>query len=344
MKSVIFAVFFWFSTSNLYALLNLDDLVQDIVLETKRVQIPAIPYAFNASMVSWKDFILMSFRSIPDPAHPFTSFIGVLLLDKEFNPISEPQFLQTRDVDSPAPSRAEDARLFYVGNKLHIAYSDNPNQKNSVGGYRMVIGELIYNNGLFMIDNASRLVEFEKQSSALREKNWVPFDYQNHLLLAYSISPHLIFQPISNTGVCETVDCTNPKIEWDWGILRGGTPAILLETGEYLSFFHSVKKMATTNSKNIVMPHYFMGAYTFASKPPFQITGISPTPIFGPGFYSGIAYQRYWGSIQCIFPAGILLEQDAIWVSYGRQDHEIWVVRLDKKKLLDSLIPIHKSE
>ena len=325
-------------------LIDLETLAQDFVLETKRIEIPGYPHAFNPAIIRWKGYILMSFRVIPDPKHSFTTWMGLVLLDDNFNPLGEPQILKVRDDDSPVPPRAEDARLIYIGETLHIIYSDNPNPKITAGGFRMQIGELHYENGYFSIRNISRITEYEGEKSSLREKSWVPFEYRNSLFLSYSIDPHLVFHHIPLTSRCQTAASTTPSILWDWGILRGGTPALPLETGEHLSFFHSVKKMATVNSSGKEMAHYFVGAYTFSSEPPFHITRFSTEPIVGRGFYSGAAYKPYWAPIQCVFPAGMIIEGDAIWISYGRQDHELWVAKLDKNKLLDSLTPVLDKE
>jgi len=339
-QALLFLAFF----GALFADLELETLSDDFVLEVKRVEIPDFPYAFNASMVPWQGFILMSFRTIPNPKDVFTSWIGVILLDRAFNPVGEPQILQTRAKGSAAPPRAEDARLVYIGGRLHIVYSDNDEPELTGGGFRVVVGELAYRNGLFSIENARRLVEFEGEMKTLREKSWVPFDWMGSLLLSYTISPHLVFQPLQRTGVCHTLARSDPPLEWDWGVIRGGTPALLLENGEYLSFFHSVKKMATENSKGKTMSHYFIGAYTFSSTLPFQLTRLSPKPIVGSGFYTGASYKPYWGSIQCVFPAGLILDGNDLWISYGRQDHEIWVARLDKRRLMNTLKPIDRSK
>ncbi|MBI5272718.1 MAG: hypothetical protein HY861_01900 [Chlamydiia bacterium] len=318
-------------------LLDLETLSKDYVLETKQIEIPGYPYAFNPSIVLWNGYVLMSFRHIPDPKTPFTSHIGLILLDHEFHPIGEPQLLHIRPPGSFVPSRADDARLFYVGEQLYITYSDNPHPELSAGGFRMVIGELHYENGHFFIHRPALLTEYENPKEGIREKNWVPFQYQRNPFLAYSINPHLIFYPIPGTHLCETIASTTTDLAWDFGIVRGGTPALELATGEYLAFFHSMKKMASVQSQGKTMAHYFIGAYTFNGSPPFTLTRWSRDPIVGAGFYTGKAYKPYWGSIQCVFPAGFILDGNTIWISYGRQDHEIWIAKLQLDKLLSSL-------
>jgi len=144
-----------------------------------------------------------------------------------------------------------------------------------------------------------------------------------------------------SAGVCETIACTFGQFNWNWGELRGGTPGLLdEEKDEYLAFFHSSKEMATIHSQGKKILHYFMGAYTFASRPPFAITKMSPEPITGKGFYEGIVYEPYWKPLRVVFPCGYIVNDQFIWVSYGRQDHEIWMVKLNKKGLYDSLIPV----
>jgi predicted GH43/DUF377 family glycosyl hydrolase len=79
-----------------------------------------------------------------------------------------------------------------------------------------------------------------------------------------------------------------------------------------------------------------MGAYTFSKEPPFTIEQISQEPIVARGFYEGEEY-RTWRPLRVVFPGGFLADEKFIWVAYGRQDHEVWLVKLDKQGLLDSL-------
>lgn len=82
-----------------------------------------------------------------------------------------------------------------------------------------------------------------------------------------------------------------------------------------------------------------MGAYTFKPHPPFSITAISPWPIVADDFYRP-PYYKTWKPLRCVFPAGIVVDEKYVWISYGRQDHEIWIAKLDKQKLMNSLIPV----
>jgi hypothetical protein len=200
------------------------------------------------------------------------------------------------------------------------------------------MAKVYYENNQFYMKDPKCLQPFEGWSERW-EKNWVPFVYDGKLLFAYSIVPHRILQPVAD-GACTTISNTRSQIKWFWGQLRGGTPA-LLDGNEYLAFFHSSKKIATTHSNGKPMPHYVMGAYTFAARPPFEITRISAEPIVGQHFYEGPAYNT-WKPLRVVFPGGYLVDDKYVWIVYGRQDFELWVAQLDKKGLYDSLVTCPK--
>lgn len=321
---------------------NLEDCIQDFVVETKRIEIPGYPHAFNPSIIQWNGKIILTFRNIPDVKNKYISYIGIAELDKQFNVIGKPQLLDLTPEDYPlsAPSRAEDARLIQVGKDLMIVYSDNRDEKISKAGFRVHTAKLTYRNDLFGVQNVQKLTDFKGETPLLREKNWVPFVYDDRLYLSYSLEPHRVFRPIPNSPSCEWILDTDVKMGWDWGVVRGGTPGLKIDDDHYLSFFHSSKLMKTDHSDNDEVLHYFMGAYLFSSRPPFQILAMSPEPIVGPNFYMGENYKPYWHPVRAVFPCGFIFDKKHIWVTYGRQDHECWVVKLHRKRLIQSLKPL----
>lgn len=319
------------------ATLDLEENRQSFVLRSERLSIPGYPYAFNPGIIRWQGRLLLCFRNIPNPKKSFESQIGLIWLDDNFHPLSSPQMLNTTHPANKAPARAEDARLIAVGERLYLVYSDNQEEKVSRGGFRVYFAELKQHGEIFSIHDIECLTKYEGASREIREKNWVPFEYEGHLLLSYSLSPHRVFLPLKGgSGKCETFSCSEATIPWDWGILRGGTPA-LLHGKEYLAFFHSSLPMRSLHSEGKVMPHYFMGAYTFSQDPPFELTRMSPEPIIGPSFYKGATYKPYWAPNIVVFPGGYVEDDAFIWIVYGRQDRESWVVKLEKKGLFESL-------
>lgn len=316
--------------------LDLEQKAQNFVLETKQIKIPGFPGAFNPSITRWRNSLLMCFR-VRNSKMVSTFEMGFVWLDKHFNPISTPRILTIHN-NTSSFYKNQDPRIITLNEHLYIIYS-NFTKIDKVITRRMFIAPVQYENDSFFITKPLCLDPFEG-SGKRWEKNWVPFNYNGNILLGYSILPHRILT-YSDSGTCKTISSTRSSINWDWGHLRGGTPASIVDD-EYLGFFHSSKKLTTVHSNGIHMPHYVMGAYTFSTSPPFKITRISPEPIIGKKFYNGPAYNT-WKPLRVVFPGGYVFDKQYIWVVYGRQDFEIWVVKLDKEGLFKSLIPCSKE-
>lgn len=325
-----------FLSPYLAAYQDFEKMAQDFVLETKKIEIPGYPTAFNPSIIRWNGSILMSFRT-RDPLTHSSHLVGFVWVDEEFNLMNEPQLIDVSDINPYLPERLQDSRLVSVGEDLYVVYN------NVIGPVeleirRIFIAKLCIDGDRFYFEDIESIQDFEGVGVFPREKNWTPFAYEGNILLAYSIEPHLVFQPLRGTSSCKTVSRSSGGIKWDWGQLRGGTPAFLQDS-EYLAFFHSSKDVCSVQSEGRKITHYFMGAYTFCAKPPFAITKISPEPIVADNFYSGPAYNT-WKPLRVIFPCGYIIDENFVWISYGKQDHEVWMVKLDRKGLIDSLVPI----
>lgn len=319
----------------LQAVTDLETDLSDFVQETKIIDLKGYHGAHNPSIIYWKDEILMSFRIRSD--NEATHKVGLVRLDRDFNPVSIPQEFEIIVEHQCKPFKTQDPRLIYINESLYMIFNEMF-EINGTDTRRMVVAKLVFDGVQFVLKKPEALLHFDKEMSFRNEKNWVPFEYKHQLLLAYSLNPHRILKPILGKNTCETVCATEGKIKWNWGILRGGTPALLIGD-EYLAFFHSAKDMTTLQSNKQHMVHYFMGAYTFNSKPPFNVTAISSKPIIGKNFYTGTTYNT-WKPLRVIFPGGFIFDENSIWIAYGRQDHEIWIVKLDKEGLLKSLIPV----
>lgn len=320
-----------------------DDYASDFVVDAKQIIIPEYPNAFNPSIIRWKGAFLMTFRFIPYPIFSsMNSHIGYVRLNENFEPMGPAKLLETRENTSLVPSRAEDARLVLVGDRLYVVYADNAEMLRGKGGCRIYVAELHDDGELITITEGECLSQFDGESRSRRERNWVPFDYQGDLLLAYTLSPHVIFCPRLGTNSCETFCRSASEVLWEWGEIRGGTPAEVVDE-EYLAFFHSSIDVESVQSLNKKMCHYFMGAYTFEKSPPFAIKRISSQPIIGKGFYGEPFYKGYWKPVRVVFPCGYIHDEDYIWIAYGRHDHECWLVKLEKRKFFDSLVPVSTS-
>lgn len=316
--------------------LDLEDLAQEFVLEVSKITIPDIPYPFNPSIVEWQGKYLLSFRT-RDPLTNSTNPFGLVWLDSSFKVCSIPQIINMPSNYPFLQSKAQDPRLIVIQGELYIVYN---NIIESVNGEirRMQISKLKYEDGFFEIVDTQALLHYPFEIPGRNEKNWTPFDYEGHLLLSYSLTPHRILYPVPQSTWCEDFTISHGNIKWPWGELRGGTTALKIKEG-YLSFFHSCANLSTVHSEGKKMTHYFMGAYLFQDHPPFSILKISKEPIYGKDFYNGPAYTT-WKPLRVIFPCGFVMDENYIWVVFGKQDHESWIVKLDKNKLLESLVQV----
>jgi predicted GH43/DUF377 family glycosyl hydrolase len=335
-----FLLFLLLSITPIWHFVDLEEDCQDFVLETRKIEIPGYPHGFNPSIIRFRGHNLMIFRTgayqdaesstfllqmLPSSRARRTDEMALVFLDNDFRPISEPTIVNIQHHHGLRAFHQQDPRLVEVGGHLYIVYS-NMLENSETPLRRVFVTEVFYDGLSFSYGEPEYLCHFDNPHRV--EKNWPP-----------SLVPHNIVRPLLGSGVVPSVACTESHLLWDYGELRGGTPA-LLENGEYLAIFHSSKKLASRQSEGKKMVHYFMGAYTFAAKPPFELKKISPRPIVGKNFYNGPAHNT-WKPLRVVFPAGIIIDEKYIWVSYGRQDHEMWVVKCDKKGLLRSLIPIN---
>lgn len=327
--------------ANLANLPDFENYLSPCILETKKITIPEYPESFNPTVVKWKDGWLMGCRVIKDKTkRGWHSYVGLIKLDQNFNPIGRMQLLNTRSMAPTQGANSADPRLLWVGEDLYVVYSDTLNMEGTGFNVRMWVGKLIECNGEFIMESPERIARFPDNQFVSIEKNWIPFSFEDQLLLAYHILPHRILRPLLDRSErCEHICSSKLISQWKWGELRGGTPGIQLKAldGDYLAIFHSCLQAVSMHSEGKISLHYFMGAYRFSKEPPFEITQMSAVPLVGKGFYHGNQYDYYWRPVQAIFPAGIVEDGDHLWVSYGRQDHELWIAKIDTKKLIESL-------
>lgn len=309
------------------------------ILSTKKIEIKDFPKAYNPSILKSDEGILLSFKYRPDLSSPWIYKIGIVLLDDSFQPISQPSLLNTRFDDTSVPSQCEDARIFAYKGKIYFIYNDCLDVVNPslVDRRDMYIAQIIQSNGHFELTQPIKLTHKQKYLKDICQKNWVPFVWNDDtLLLSYKINPHEILYPNLSNGICEPVYETFFSENWPWGQLRGGTQALLVD-GEYLAFFHSSLYLSSDVSLGHCLRHYFIGAYTFSSVPPFEITKISKEPIIAEGFYTTSDFDQ-----RVVFPCGYIIAGSKIYLAYGKDDCEIWIAEIDKVQLMKTLKQVER--
>lgn len=321
----------------LYADHHFEEIKRPIVIASKQILLPDYPDAFNPSFVQIPEGFLLIFRDLPfAETQPWISYIGVVLLNHDFEPISEPQLLATRTSESTTPCQSEDARIFFYRGRIFIIFNDNIETVNPTSFQRrdIYLAELFQEEGRFFLSSSMKFFAQEKYSLQWWQKNWIPFEENNNLWFVYSICPHEILYPNLMDGSCYCFYKTTNRFDWDWGAPRGSTAAFLVGE-EYLAFFHSSVLMTSDSSYGQECWHYFMGAYTFSKDPPFHITRATTLPIVADGFYTRSDYEK-----RVIFPGGYVVSDPYIYVAYGKDDREIWIATIDKEALLQALRPV----
>lgn len=304
-----------------------------VVITSFLLPIPEMQYPFNGSIVETKKGYCVAFRyDLPWKNGDFKKArIGLFQIDKEFRPIGAFEFLNTTD------EHAEDPRIFYHDSQYYISYT------------HVTAGGAAYecNIGLAQINAEAKKVQATwemKYKEGTREKNWTPFSYTNKdktsdLYYIYEYNPWRIVRlrkPF--TGEVEWPFKTERFSflngwEQRWGKIRGGTPALRLDSGEYLAFFHS--------SFQETCVWYVVGAALFEGQPPFRLKAISKFPILFKGMYDTPMDPRQYSKLRNLFPGGFVQakfgNKDVFHLICGSNESAVRVVTLDRNKLLRSL-------
>ncbi len=308
---------------------------KNCVVDTKQIAIPNYPKAFNPSLIPYQDGYLLSFRVRKKLSHKArerkhrvdASYIGVAELDKEFN--SSTKTVQLLNIVSHSPQvseTAEDARLLNVGNRIFIFFNDLPLSQAS-GGYAIYFGELIKEHEKFVLKEPAKLLKYA--NAVQIEKNWSPFVSGGKFYVIYSDQPRIILEVDIHTGNCSEVTRTPPNWNWNWGVVRGGTPAYLVDD-KFITFFHSsFPAIATKKAKN--PRNYAMGAYIFDKDPPFSIHAATSEPL------GELKDYMQNNPRKVIFPGGVVIKEDVLHVAWGKDDRELYITTFNKKMLLGSM-------
>ena len=276
---------------------------------------------FNGSIVRYKGRLIFCCRadqpSKPDGTAWFKNIRLIICeLDEDFTPKEET--IKFLDVSGRSGKfRVEDARLFVSGGYLYCSYGD---------GYEMYLA---------LLDDKLRVVRHDNITVAgiytpgndYREKNWTPFDFEGSPYFVYGDNPRAIYNPNKRK-----FHLSQQSIGWNYGVIRGGTPAIPYKD-ELITFFHGVISLREDDWTQGRM--YTMGAYTFKPTHPFNVTSITHTPLMrGEYIYPNPINGKM---ILVVFPSGVIEDVDSFWVSLGINDACTGIVRISKNVLTNML-------
>jgi predicted GH43/DUF377 family glycosyl hydrolase len=244
----------------------------------------------------------------------------------------------------------EDSRLFIARNdRMYLTFCRRFSKK--IPELQMAYAEVVSWNDTFHMSPIVdvKFNEFPKGD----QKNWCPFDFNGRMLFVSEIQPHRIVgltsDPIDSLSPEQhvpsimsteavTLSLTNiTNTTWEYGEMRGGTPAVFIGEKRYLSFFHSSNDIIPGGTK---VKTYNFGAYIFDSQPPFAVKAISRHPIVHRSMYSGPWVnneQAFYLTDYVPFPMSFHVREGVVYLIYGKQDKAGWVAEMDLKHLLDSL-------
>lgn len=278
---------------------------------------------FNGSIVVYNNKLLFCCRG---DQNPWFKNIRLIFceLDDDFQPKKgTARFLEVGshldDKGRHGENRVEDPRLFVCDKKLHISYGD---------GYE--IYHATFKDDL-TIDRWKNVTNFKiggVSENDYREKNWTPFDYRDFPHYVYYDNPRIIWCPFTKTAYP-----SEQRITWQYGPIRGGTPAIPYKD-KFITFFHSCLLPGVSWRTGKL---YLMGAYVFNRNPPFKVTHMTQVPLMrGEKLHKNPINETQ----HVIFPAGVVQNKDSFYVSLGINDSVTGVIRIQKTLIDSSLLPL----
>lgn len=224
-----------------------------------------------------------------------------------------------------AQEHYEDPRLVVLDGQLYVSCTNFKiaNYKahqilakisNITGQYCPTAHILYGRNGLSMDGNSGN------------EKNWTWFPHADGWHFVYEPWPHHVVRTNQGEAAASYVQEVAHKCPWDWGIMRGGSPPVLID-GLYYSFFHSSVHGKAPEPRR----RYYMGCYTFEAHPPFHIRSMTLEPLL-------VGSERDGGTLPVVFPGGAIY-QDGKWlVVLGVNDHKSAWIEIPHAEMKERLL------
>lgn len=155
------------------------------------------------------------------------------------------------------------------------------------------------------------------------EKNWTMFELDSKLYFIHKFYPHTVVETnLTGDIITEYITHENNSFSWSYGDIRLSTNPVKVND-YFFSFFHShilIEKQRV----------YFVGWYKFKAKPPFEVIEVSKKPIIGannsrPNLRK--KFEEY--NPLCVFPMGVILDDNKITMSAGINDQECAIFEFD---------------
>jgi hypothetical protein len=248
----------------------------------------------------------------------------------------------------------EDGRLFWWNGKLFCSYTKCIRNAKTYGILRnkQRVIQLYPENEQIEIPLA---FGYNNEIYPNEEKNWQFFEDKKQLRIVYQIyEKHIIFDPFTENIWEERSNCFDNWVK-EHGIPHGGTPPILLPTGEYLSFFNSYKELLQIDLPfGNIMPsedtsihtgkrkrQYRIGAYCFKGEADnYTITKISKEPFAIGSEKEGFSWCTMIWKPLAVFAVGAILREDVFELSYGVNDCWSEIATIPYQNVINNLVEV----
>lgn len=339
----------WFTRVNMPPN-TLENLDYSLITAQKEIKIPSLPSAFNPAFFKKNgEYILItrfdsgskvSFFKTVELYNGYKTQFHLIKLDQNFNPRLD----TLKEISVPSEVyRAHDPRFFQIKDDLYLIFNmpietapvSDWLQKRVDPHRKLFIAKLLLKEDSYSLIDVKELKYPESNREI--EKNWSPFVFQDELYVTYTIEPHVVLKVDIDTGLCHTLATTDYSTRWQFGELRGGTPAIETEEG-FLSIFHSNYLVEENFLNPGTLPVYFAGAYLFRKEPPFDMIKMSPVPFATESFYGKTNKKKV------IFPTGIIIENNQVHFALGNSDKRIEICTMPLNSLIHSMVSLNDEK
>ena len=275
-------------------------------------------------------------------------------LDSDYNILWEKELRELSCYIGDIRCMPEDGRLFWWKDNLFCAYTRairNAHTYSIIKNKQHIIQIHPKNNIQKIPLNFGNNSELCNET----EKNWQFFVDGDELRFVYNIyNSHTVIDPFTSEKWVTNSTCFDEWIK-QHGTPHGGTPPILLPTGEYLSFFNSHKQlmqldMAINPTRLAENPTYYtdklkrqyrIGAYCFTGVDnSYKITRISKEPFIIGTEKEGFAWRSMTWKPLAVFATGAIYENNNFKLAYGVNDCWSEIATISEDEVFKNLINI----
>ena len=210
---------------------------------------------------------------------------------------------------APADASVEDPRLFTHQGEPWAAFTVA--RYSGLGWWsRQAYAPLVKAGKRWKLGEVSFPVQGANDGSGM-EKNWTFFSAEGQIRCIYDIGfARWIVAGLDGERVTDR--WISDALEWRYGRMSGGTPAIPWK-GDMLTVFHSFQTHPTRQRV------YYAGALTFEAKAPHRPKLATPEPILVAREEWGRPEGADWAPL-CVFPGGLVERDGGLLLAYGRND------------------------